>query len=567
MRIARQDGIALILAVLITFALSALTASLMLVSKTETWSGMNHRQLAQARYGAEAGLHQTANYLLNGYTPPGGANDPLANYDMTVSPVKYNGSAVVLSSLSAVASNYPVPSVVTAFQARTLGSLNVGNASVNYGSSAILVSMRQIVAYGSATPLTVQTWRISGAGSLPGSRGATEEVSAVLEQQITPTFTYAVFSVANGCSALSFSGGGQVDSFDSSNRQARADMAHHDNNDGDFHGGDEQDQHHGDGDNHDGAHHPGDGDDSHHGDEDGSHHHGDGDHHDGIHHEGDSDDDHGAGHTPGAAESVDGQVGVVTQSWGGNVGTNGNVGESHLATVKGTVSTPRSGVGDCTSTAVTALSSSGGATVNGGVVELPQAVAFQAPSPPSPQPPTGAVNISATCPANAGNGCSQVSGGLALTPGTYGDLNVQTGNALHVSAGVYNVNSLTVNGGGSLVVDSGPVVLSVAGQSNAVPVDFTGGVLVNTNQDPGLLQIQYSGNGQVNLAGGSRAAATIYAPNASVNFTNNLDFFGAVIANTFDDTNGALIHFDRHLVNSFFTVGGYMLHSFTWKKF
>ncbi len=57
-----ERGVALILALLVTLALSALTASLMLTSRTETFSGMNYRLLAQTRYGAEAGMHQTVNY-------------------------------------------------------------------------------------------------------------------------------------------------------------------------------------------------------------------------------------------------------------------------------------------------------------------------------------------------------------------------------------------------------------------------------------------------------------------------------------------------------------------------
>src|SRR5262245_47218339 len=123
MRVASERGIALILAVLMTLGLTALTAALMMTSKTEAWSGMNYRMLAQSRYGAEAGMHRAANYLLNSYTPPGGAADPLANYNMSVSPVTYNGNPVVLSSMGAVASNYPVAAVVNAFQAASQGSM------------------------------------------------------------------------------------------------------------------------------------------------------------------------------------------------------------------------------------------------------------------------------------------------------------------------------------------------------------------------------------------------------------------------------------------------------------
>jgi hypothetical protein len=66
-------------------------------------------------HAAESGVHKTVNYLLNTYTPPGTGVDPLGNYDMTTTPVKYNGAPVVLSSNNAVAANYPVASVQTAF--------------------------------------------------------------------------------------------------------------------------------------------------------------------------------------------------------------------------------------------------------------------------------------------------------------------------------------------------------------------------------------------------------------------------------------------------------------------
>jgi hypothetical protein len=41
-------------------------------------------------------------------------------------------------------------------------------------------------------------------------------VSAILEQTIVPTFSYAAFATDNGCSALTFGGGGSTNSYDSS---------------------------------------------------------------------------------------------------------------------------------------------------------------------------------------------------------------------------------------------------------------------------------------------------------------------------------------------------------------
>src|SRR5437764_1695364 len=141
-----ERGIAMIIALFMMLALSVISASLMVVSRTETDSSQNYRLMSQARYGAESAVHKTTNYLLNTYVPPGtpgNAADPLANYDMTVSPVKWNNLPVALSFNAAV-SNYPVAAVRTAYAAAAQGTLNVNDASVAYTAVATLRSMRQI---------------------------------------------------------------------------------------------------------------------------------------------------------------------------------------------------------------------------------------------------------------------------------------------------------------------------------------------------------------------------------------------------------------------------------------
>src|SRR5216683_2531184 len=100
MRIHSERGIALVLSLFLMLAMTVLATSLMFLSQTETYSSMNYRLMSQARYGAESGIQKTVNYLVNSYTPPPGVAgaDPLANFDTTVSPVKYNGASVVLAS-------------------------------------------------------------------------------------------------------------------------------------------------------------------------------------------------------------------------------------------------------------------------------------------------------------------------------------------------------------------------------------------------------------------------------------------------------------------------------------
>jgi len=110
--------------------LTVVGASLMLLSSSETWSSMNYRMMTQSRYGAESGVSVAANYIMNTYVAPSAAGaDSLASYDTTKSPVQFGGQPVVLSSDSAVASNYPVGSVVTNFQTAmtTPGFVTAGN--------------------------------------------------------------------------------------------------------------------------------------------------------------------------------------------------------------------------------------------------------------------------------------------------------------------------------------------------------------------------------------------------------------------------------------------------------
>jgi hypothetical protein len=71
----------------------------------------------------------------------------------------------------------------------------------------------------------------------------------------------------------------------------------------------------------------------------------------------------------------------------GNVGTNGNLaGVGDPTTIYGTLSTPRAGVGDCTSSNVTAATISGWGTVEEGLITLPQPITLPTPPPLSPPP-------------------------------------------------------------------------------------------------------------------------------------------------------------------------------------
>lgn len=485
-----EQGAALILALLFVLALSAVGSAMVVLARTETISSMNYRLMSQSRYAAEAGVHKTINHLLNSYTRPGSGADPLANYNMTVSPVTFNGQPVILSTIAGVTTNYPVAAVSTAFTNASQGTLTIGASTASYRASATLISMRQIVSYGTSATTVVQTWSITGVGAIAGVNASTVEVSALLEQQIVAAHTYAAFATNAGCGALSFSGGVVTDSYDSSNMT---------------------------------------------------------------------------------------MVGGVpqTQAIAGHVGTNGNLTEGGGSIVNGSLSTPRGGVGNCKDGAVTALTANGGATVTGGVITLPQSINYTVPDPPNPPPPTTSVtmNSSATC-ASLGLAAAQCSGAAniftfnaAAGAVSLGNLQMTGGTTLHLTAGTYNFNSLTMAGGSFLIIDSGPISMNIVGTGQATPLDLTGGTTSNMTYNPANLQILYGGTGTLKLAGGTASAATVYAPNAQAQLTGGADFYGSVLAASVSVTGGTRIHYDRHLGQSFFTVGNYMLNSFTWKKF
>jgi hypothetical protein len=224
-----EKGTAMLFAIILVLVLSVMAASMMFLSQSETWASMNYRLMTQARYGAEAGIHATANFLMNNYAPPAptaGAPPPMpAGYNIVVpvpaacgdSPCVTDnaGNPIILSTLNGVPSNYPDGVQRAAFNAATNNALQAGGTTVNYTASAKLLSMVQITPFGTVTPRMVQTWNITAHGDIATVRNAQAEVSAILETPMTPAFGYAAFATSNGCAALSFTGNGTTDSYDS----------------------------------------------------------------------------------------------------------------------------------------------------------------------------------------------------------------------------------------------------------------------------------------------------------------------------------------------------------------
>jgi Tfp pilus assembly protein PilX len=306
----------------------------------------------------------------------------------------------------------------------------------------------------------------------------------------------------------------------------------------------------------------------------------------------------GGGGTTNSYDSsqYSGSGAVSFQSSGGNVGTNGNLlASGSKTTINGSLSTPRAGVGSCSSSAVTALSTNGNATVTGGVVELPQPIVYPVPPTPNPAPPQTNMSVQKKGSCTGIPNCSAsgadtiITGGTTSSPTLIGNLNVNSGAVLHFappasySPGpnsnspnpvVFNVNSVSFTGNATVQIDPvpgtnppqyAPILLNFAGTGVSTPIDFTGGTITNPTLNSAMFQIQYAGTGNVVLNGGAAAAGVLYAPNASLKFTGGGDWYGAVISQYVTDLGGAAIHYDRHLQTEYFIPGPWVLSTFNWK--
>jgi hypothetical protein len=479
-----EQGIAIIMVMFMVMAMSLVGASLTFVSRNETLSSMNYQTTTQTRYAAESGVAAATNYLLNTYvTPTVGGADPIAAYDITQSPVRWNNAAVVLSSDPAVAANYPIAATQDAFAGNSAGTLTVGTGTTAYAASATLLSMKVMTDSYTGGQFTVQMWRINGAGSIGGAGASRVQVSAVLETTDKPVYSYAAFATANGCDAIAFNGQGQTDSYDSR----------------------------------------------------------------------------------------------IPNSWmapalsGGNIGTNGNFdGDGNIY---GSLSTPRTGLGNCAVGNVTATTV--GAHITGGITQLSQPVSYPTPPAPSPLPPTTADTISKNsgCPAGVIHCVANPGAGITITPPTpstvitLGNVDGNGGATIHLSAGIYVVNSLSLNGGSTIVVDSAPVIFKVAGVGQDPALDLSGGAVTNSSYNSADMQIQYGGSGTIKLTGNSATSALVLAPNATAELKGTGDFYGALIAGKVSGGGSGKIHYDRALMNLAKTQGNPILHQFTWSSY
>ena len=419
---------------------------------------------------------------------------------------------------------------------------------------------------------TVQTWNITGNGTITSGRSASEQVNGIVEQQVifgaASAPSYGVFATGTGCDAISVSNGISIASYNS------------------------------------------------------------------------------------AAALSGGSV--VIDSYGGNIGTNGNLTATGGATVKGTFSTPRTGVstsGSCSSSAPNALDYNNGAvitecgtsapvspatTCSSSPVLLSQNVSYATPTiptAPSSWNSTALTVTSTTTCSSLGlsSGCSGSAGNLTISSSAqpsngFGPLTVDNGGKLTLTgSGTLTVNSITISGGGSFTITpsaaltintesinlsngdvttlnntsamtlnvygaagvslQGGTALTLSGTSVVTmniastvttPLNAANGSWSNVNSAgapvPAHFLINYAGTSTISLEGGSQTAAAIYAPNAPISLGNGSNWYGSLIGSTITDTGGVNIYYDQALGSTgsgtaIATVQQFMMDSFSWARF
>jgi Tfp pilus assembly protein PilX len=525
-----ERGVALILALFLTAAMSVLAGSLMFLSQTETYSSMNYRMMSQARYAAEAGVQKAGAFLFDAtqYSKPGTvATDPLTNYDRTVSPVTYNGQPVVLSAMSGVASNYPIAAVATAFSSAAQGTLIAGGTTVSYSAYAKLLSMQKFDAYGAGaagTPGIVQTWEITSRGSLGGSRTATVEVVALAEQPVWPANSFGAFATANTCGALTFSGTTDIKSYDSTGMSGGTSPSISDS------GGNVGTN--------------------------------------GNLSIGGTVDVYGNLYTPrtGVGACSAGAITALSEVGSADVHGTAMPLPATLSYPTPQLPSPTPGTNAISitqanvATACTDLGFSSGCTVT----------------------TTGSGASQMTTISITGTGAPIVLPSLSLSSKVTLEI---APTATVTGAQAVNMNSLDLSGGGTIAVklaaNNQSVIVNMSGKNSdgtdmGTVVDFggnSGGSFSNNSSctgcsvyDASLLQFVYAGTGAISLRGNSAAAATVYAPNAPVTLNGNSDMYGSILGRTVNNNGNANIYYDRRLSHDFYVEGAQMLGTFTWKS-
>jgi len=268
---------------------------------------------------------------------------------------------------------------------------------------------------------------------------------------------------------------------------------------------------------------------------------------------------HGGGNSDPATDSFstanNGTYATTQSNTLGDVGANGGVllsGHSEIGgavAVPSLLATPPAAPNPC-SGAQGDYSTSGAnaGTYNPGAFpgNIPtQAGPYIFPTPPDPIP----------APPN-----TAYAGGSTLVPGTYG--NISTNGTLTLAPGVYNIYSLSIGGGSGTVTVSPPgVVVLNFPSASANPLSIAGQGIANPTLIANNFQINYGGTGTMSIAGKGSEYAVVDAPNAAMAVAGNGDFFGRIVARTIDYGGNGKFHFDKNSALGPQSNGGYQVIS------
>jgi hypothetical protein len=268
---------------------------------------------------------------------------------------------------------------------------------------------------------------------------------------------------------------------------------------------------------------------------------------------------HGGGNSDPATDSFstanNGTYATTQSNTLGDVGANGGVSLSGHSEIGGAVAvpsllaTPPAAPNPCSgSQGDYSTSGANAGTYNPGAFpgNVPTAAGpFFFPTPPDPTP----------APPN-----TAYAGGTTLVPGTYG--NISTNGTLTLAPGVYNIYSLTIGGGSGAVTVSPPgVVVLNFPSASANPLSIAGQGIANPTLIPNNFQINYGGTGTMSIAGKGSEYAIVDAPNAAMTVAGLGDFYGRIVAKTIDYGGNGKFHFDRNSALGPQSNGGYQVIS------
>lgn len=213
---------------------------------------------------------------------------------------------------------------------------------------------------------------------------------------------------------------------------------------------------------------------------------------------------------------------------GGSIGSNGSATLSTSVRIRGNVN---AGPGQSPSLSSTA-------TVTGDLMPLTDPLNV----------PTTPYSEFLSAATTNNNGAWTVTGGLYYDSFTK-SLAVGGGNTITLTGAKYFFSRITLTGGSTLKITSGPVKIYVTDE-----IAFSGGKVANMTGKPVNLQIYQNPyalpagvtpwHNSATLSGGSDSAFVLYAPNSAVTVSGGGAIFGACVAGTYSSTSSSQVHYD-----------------------